>query len=143
MTAFPGDMDGDGDLDVVATSSGLAEVAWWEVTDFVAEGSLDSSVLDLGQSGNGAFISWIAEVPDGTELSFRVRTADRPELLGEWSAEITEPGEQPMVFHRFVQYRVEMRTSDTNLSPILTGVTIDQGRPQQPDDHDRVPSNMD
>jgi hypothetical protein len=143
MTAFPGDMDGDGDLDIVASSADLAELAWWEVTGFVAEGQLESSVLDLGQGGDRAVIDWQAVVPDGTELSFRVRTADRAEQLGDWSSEITEPGELPMVFHRFVQYRVEMRSSDPAVSPIVTGITIDQGRPLQPEDLEAAASSTD
>ncbi len=119
-----GDLDGDGDLDVLATSYTLGEFTWWEATGFVTAGELESSVLDTRAQPAQPSIEWNASLPPGTSLRFQVRHGEAPGALGDWSPEITTPGALGSSLGRFVQYRALLSTADLHCSPILRDVTI-------------------
>lgn len=122
VTAFPADIDGDGDLDVVGTSFALGEIAWWEITNFVPSGSLESTVLDLGEHQGLNGIRWEAWVPSGSSLTLSVRSSDDPADFGPWSPEFASPVVMLSPWRRYFQYRV-LTTSDGTVSPILRDVT--------------------
>ncbi|RLE34746.1 MAG: hypothetical protein DRJ61_04550 [Acidobacteria bacterium] len=123
LTAFPADIDGDGDLDVVGTSPGLGEVAWWEITDFVPIGTLQSTVLDLGEHQGVNGIQWRASVPTQRALTLSVRSSDDPSKFGPWSPELVSPVVMLSPWKRYFQYRVLM-TSEGADSPLLNQVTV-------------------
>lgn len=123
LTTFPADIDGDGDLDVVGTSPVLGEIAWWEISKFVPSGTLESSVLDLGQHHGLHGIRWSGEYYSGANLSLSFRTSNDMESFGPWSPEIRTPSIMLGPWDRYFQYRVLM-TSDGTVSPILEDVTV-------------------
>ncbi len=122
LTAFPADIDGDGDLDVVGTSPGLGEIAWWEITDFVPIGTLQSTVLDLGEHQGVNGIRWTASVPSESSLTLSVRSSDDPSNFGPWSPEFGSPVGMLLPWKRYFQYRI-MMTSEGAHTPLLNEVT--------------------
>jgi hypothetical protein len=117
-----GDVDGDGDIDPVAVCYDGGEFSWWEATAFDSSGELTSSILDAGV-GLGA-IDWTSVEPLGTSLRFQVRSSNDHGDLGSWSANIISPGDLPGVLDRYVQYRVFLETTDSDVSAILEDVTF-------------------
>jgi len=123
MNVRAGDLDGDGDLDVVASSRQLGEFAWWEAAQFLAAGELRGAILDLQETPSSAELDWTARQAAGTSLSFRVRASDDPLDLGLWSDPITAPGPLSAA-GRYMQYQVELATADAAVSPVLQDVVL-------------------
>lgn len=119
-----GDIDGDGALDIVASSYTMGTFSWWEVSDFRPEGELTGSILDLQEQPALIGIDWTAEVPPGTALRFQTRSGDDPDALGAWSQELTAPGPLAPPLGRYVQYRVLMESTVPARSPVLTAVAF-------------------
>ncbi|MFH0945541.1 MAG: hypothetical protein V2A76_10125 [Planctomycetota bacterium] len=112
------DINGDGALDVAASSYSGGRFNWFRPTTFLATGELTSSVLDAGAGGQPAWLAWTAREPAGTEVRFRVRSSNDPQDLGAWSTEIAAP--KPLsTLGRYIQYRVRLSTADPAVSPIL------------------------
>jgi hypothetical protein len=122
-----GDVDGDGALEILATSWARNRFKWFEPTAFVAAGELTSSVLDRGASGEDLFLDWSAIEPSGTDLRFQVRSSDNAGDLGNWSLDLVEPGEPIANPGRYFQYRARLETTDVERSPILKDVTLRGG----------------
>jgi hypothetical protein len=119
------DIDGDGALDIVASSySPSGRFRWWEPTEFKPAGNLESSILDTKVGLSAARIDWDAEVPTGTSLRLSVRSSDDPGNLGSWSAPMLEPGILGDL-GRYVQYLVQFSSSNPDLSPILREIRFD------------------
>lgn len=123
IEARPGDLDGDGALDILGTSYTLGAFSWWEVTQFVPAGALTSSILDLQEDPALARLDWEADQPAGTELRCQVRCGEDPEQMGEWSLDVSAPSQIPGPLGRYLQYRVRMETADAGQSPILRQVS--------------------
>ncbi len=117
-----GDVDGDGDLDMLSTSYNLGEFTWWEISEFGESGELTGSILDTQGSQPGS-IEWSSIEPPGTSLAFQIRSSEDPEDLGGWSSNITTPGSLGGL-GRYVQYRVLLASIDPNVSPILDQVVF-------------------
>ncbi len=132
-----GDLDGDGDLDILATSYTLGEFTWWEATRFVTQGELVSSILDTRTSPALPAIDWGAVTPPGTTLRFQVRHGEAPEALGTWSAPMAAPGSLGSEFGRYVQYRALMDTADPRVSPILRHITLSWTASTSTGDHEQ------
>ena len=118
-----GDLDGDGALEVLASSYELGQFLWYEIGAFRPEGALQSAVLDLGGEGVHG-LDWEAEVPAGATLGVSLRAGDDPDTLGAWSTEIVVPGPVATPQGRYVQYRVRLATADSTVSPRLDRLTL-------------------
>ncbi|MBN1825506.1 MAG: T9SS type A sorting domain-containing protein [Candidatus Eisenbacteria bacterium] len=119
VKAHAADLDGDGSMEILGSAWNTGVFVWYEVSDFVTSGELDGSVLDTGGDGAVTGVDWTADAPAGTSLRFRVRSSADPLDLGDWSAEITAPGDLPSPAARYFQYKVIMETVDPDHSPIL------------------------
>jgi hypothetical protein len=119
-----GDVDGDGDLDILATSRELGEFAWWEASQFKSGGELTSSVLDLQGQPQSADLEWTARVPEGAGLDVCIRSGADPADLGPWSAPMTSPGPLSGPLERYLQYKIELETGDPARSPVLEEVRV-------------------
>ncbi len=118
-----GDIDGDGKLELLGSSNSLGQFCWWDAATFMSAGSLTSSILDRGTNG-ASELNWTAETPPGTSLHFQVRSSDDANDLGAWSADIITPGPLDGTPGRYLQYRVNMSTTDSSVSPLLTEVSL-------------------
>jgi hypothetical protein len=118
------DINGDGALDIVATSWTCDQVAWWRVSDFVAEGSLTSSVLDTGDSYHWTGCAVQAVLPEMTEIVLEARVGDDPADLGEWQALSVQDSAAGLEHgRRYLQYRLTLRTDDPAVSPLVEAVS--------------------
>jgi hypothetical protein len=119
------DVDGDGDLDALGTLFDAGDIGWWEVTEFTATGELTSSILDTGTDPHLPSISWTSVEPQGTSLSFQLRSSDdHPGDIGQWSDDVTVPGNLAFGLNRYVQYKVMLGSTDPAYSAILKEVTV-------------------
>ena len=123
-TVRSADLNGDGASDVIGTSYNANRISWWKATEFLAEGELTSSILDLQEQAGQAAIDWSSTVPAGASLRFQTRSGNDPTDLGSWSADISAPGELAPPLGRYLQFRAVLATSDAQVSPILTDVEL-------------------
>ncbi|MEN8165841.1 MAG: VCBS repeat-containing protein, partial [Acidobacteriota bacterium] len=124
LTAFPADIDGDGKLDIIGTSPALGEISWWKISEFIASGTLESSILDLEQDQGLIGLRWSASVPSGDSLTLSVRSGDDPVDLGPWSPEIMNPTVMLCPRRQYLQYRLTMKSPTGQHSPILRDLTM-------------------
>ena len=107
---------------------------------FVSAATYESEAIDFGDAGDKNFgvARWTPDIPEGTSLSVSFRIGATPSPSAEdadWSAwtqpstlsdgvliELPEPG-------RYLQYRVDMTTSDPSVTPQLERLEIDYGVP--------------
>ncbi len=118
------DMDGDGDLDLLASAEGIDQILWWEVTDFRPSGVLTSSILDAGEALPSPVIDWNATLPPDGAVSLRVRSGDDPEAMGAWSAPLTAPGDLGEALARCVQIEIRLESSTVAWSPIFHDLAL-------------------
>jgi len=120
------DLDGNGTLDVVSGASGGLQVAWWRMTDFVSSGVLESRVLAIPDPVITLECVLDAVVPPGTDVAVAIRVGASPNDLGAWVP--TEPGRSHPVMVRgpaYLQYRLELATSDATVAPIVRAITFE------------------
>lgn len=106
------------DLNSNATS--LA-VDWLRVLPYGTPGEFVSRVHDAGQAVNWGAATWVATQPAGTALAISVRTGDTATPDGSWTAFAALAGSGASVgtHGRYLQYRADLSTSDTRLTPAL------------------------
>jgi len=127
FSVFSADVNGDGYLDVLGTSNGLSEIAWWDLTEFLPDGSLESSVLDVQESPDWETIDWTCAEPSGTSVSFQVRASDNSSSMGAWSDTLSGPCTLEGILadeDNYFQYRAILTTTDPLFSPELHDVTV-------------------
>ncbi len=103
-------------------------VDWLHLSPYPASGTFDSRVFDAGpgQSVDWGALSWNSVTPSGTGLAISVRTGDTPAPDGTWSAftPIATSGGDVPGNSRYLQYRAALSTTDPNLTPTLSDVTV-------------------
>lgn len=83
---------------------------------YLPEGYFTSKVIDVGQPVNWSKITWKAEQPEGTQISFRMRTGNTPRVDATWSDWLNDSvvvsGSYLPVYEptRYVQYQVRLGT---------------------------------
>jgi len=119
----------------VNTSDGSLSVDWLRVTPYTASGSFTSRIFDAGATTNWGAVTWIAAVPSGTGLQLFVRTGNTASPDNTWSnyTAVTNSGNVG-VTSRYLQYRVDLSTTDTKLTPVLKefGIECSQGSDNTP-----------
>ncbi len=101
-------------------------VDWIHVSPYSTPGTFESRIYDAGASRNWADASWNADVPSGTALSISVRKGDTPTPDGSWTAYTTVATSGGSVggSSRYIQYKAELSSTNTNLTPALRDITI-------------------
>jgi len=120
------DLDDDGRLDVVSGASADTEVAWWRMTDFVATGTLESSLLQIPGNVVELTANVDATVPAHSEVALDYRIGISPDELGAWVP--IEPDQPLPVMTRgpaYFQYRVELSTDDPAVAPVLRNIAFE------------------
>ncbi len=123
-SVYAEDIDSDSDKDILGTSSYLDAIAWWDITGYLPEGSLESSILNTECSPQWASIDWNSSEPVGTDLYFQYKTSDDPGNMGNWSDQIHEPCFLSGLLDQYFQYCVTMETDDPNSTPALHDITL-------------------
>ena len=95
------------------------------LSPYPATGTFDSRVLDAGQSVNWDALSWTADTPAGTGVALSVRTGNTPTPDGSWSGfnPVGSSGGSIGGNSRYLQYRVQLSTSDQGKTPTLSDVS--------------------
>jgi hypothetical protein len=95
---------------------------------FCKEGTLVSKVFDAVGVSRWGSLTWEAQVPRGSSLTFSVKTGncENPDKTwSEWSEELTSSGEVIKSFPgRFVQWKALLRSSTGRVSPSFRKVTL-------------------
>ncbi|MBU1036907.1 peptidoglycan-binding protein [Patescibacteria group bacterium] len=98
---------------------------------YETSGSLTSSILDTGDPLSGiAIVSWTATTPTNTSVTVKVRSSNNADMSGasEWET-VTNPGYPSSTSAgRYLQYKVELATSDTSVSPTFSDITVQYGQ---------------
>lgn len=105
-----GDINGDSSPDIIGSAIG-GSVSWWDITEYFTDGYLESTCLHVSEEPAWSYIDWTAEVPDGAELTFQVRSSGSPDStsMGEWSDVIYHPQTLQGILNdgdNYMQYRV-------------------------------------
>ena len=135
-SVFSADVNGDGYMDVLGAALGANDITWWDLTEYLPDGSLESSILDTECYPQWASINWSSSEPAGTDLYFQYRTSDDPGNMGSWSDTISVPCYLSGLLDRYFQYRVSLETNDPDSTPTLHDVTLNwdplgiEGEPQ-------------
>ena len=131
MGVSVGDMDGDQVPDVLGCSFYSDKVSWWRVSGFTTPSALTSSILNIEPPDPGSvlweYLHWSATTPTGTAIRIRLKTSYSAGNMGNWSAWLTSAGDLASVVSQggqFLQYQVELSTSNPNVTPSLKDVNI-------------------
>jgi hypothetical protein len=100
-------------------------VDWIHLSPYPASGTFDSRVFDAGQQVDWNALSWTADTPAGTRVALSVRTGNTPTPDGSWSGFnlVGSSGGSIGGNSRYLQYRVELSSSDQDRTPTLSDVT--------------------
>lgn len=131
---FMGDLDNDGDADVLVragTQAGKEGLLWYETRLWYdTPGVLISSILDAGQRLVWDNAYFAGNIPAPTRVEIWVRASNDPvAILSEpWGGPITTSGTSLNGLltqnTRYFQYRVVMSTTDRWVSPTLDSVAF-------------------
>lgn len=134
-----GQIDCQGTTEPILSGPGSGGCYWPDQQlQFVDQGTLLSSVLEVEDQPQWGWLGWDAEVPPLCSVSFRVRASDDPDFMGVWSEAFDAPRSLSGLIPdsaSYFQYRLEMETSTAICSPLLSEVSVgwnEQGVPEEP-----------
>ncbi len=96
---------------------------------YASKGTLVSEIHDTKLVSRFGVLSWRAERPAGTSIVFQSRSGnvgEPDETWSAWSAEQSDPAKASTACPagRFIQYRVQLSTTDTKHTPELRSVSL-------------------
>ncbi|WP_297278024.1 sugar-binding protein [uncultured Brachyspira sp.] len=92
--------------------------------EYPQKGSFTSDTLDLKLLSKLGSLSAMGNIPDGANISIEVRTGNVARVDDTWSdfVAVAANGKVDVPNGRFMQFKVTMETSDTEITPILNSV---------------------
>ncbi len=126
-SAYSADVNGDGWMDVLGAAFNADDITWWDLTEFLPGGSLESSVLDVQESPDWQTILWACTEPAGTSVAFQVRASDNSSSMGAWSDTLAGPCTLEGILAdeaNYFQYRAILTTTDPLSTPTLHDVNV-------------------
>lgn len=92
---------------------------------YLSAGQFDSCPFDAGQPTHWGALEWSAVVPGSSALVVRTRTSDDATTWSTWSAPLPQSGTAvPSPAGRYLQYRLELSSSNSIVSPVVDGVSV-------------------
>jgi len=135
-----GDWGNDGDQDLIlgnnCSNPYFPLYLLEKITTYLSPGSFISSAIDTGQvSPDYTTFDWNATVPSGTEIKFRLRTADTegglssatwygPTGTGDYYTSSGQSINSTIDGKRYIQYQAYLSTTDNTKTPTLNDITI-------------------
>jgi hypothetical protein len=112
----------------------------WVYPAYVASGSYQSCTMDIGHTqSTWTKATWNASVPQSTSLQLRTRTSTNGSAWSSWSAPLTASGQDiTSPSGRYLQYLLELASSDPNQSPVVNDVTMTFASSSIPQNHSPV-----
>lgn len=105
---------------------GSLEVNWIRLSPYAPAGSFTSRSIDAGGETTWGVMTWGVDLPAGTSALLSVRTGNTPVPDGSWSAfRAIENGEPVAATARFVQYRADLASTNTEITPVLRDVSFE------------------
>ncbi len=95
--------------------------------EYAPSGYLESSRLYLGCDPHWGYLTWEGETPPGTEIAFQIRASDAYSNPGPWSDTLFAPTSLEGILadsSSYLQYRVILTTTDSEVTPVLQSVEI-------------------
>jgi hypothetical protein len=142
QSVYSADVNGDGYMDLLGAAFDADDITWWDLTEYLPDGSLESSILDTECSPQWVGIDWNSSEPAGTDLYFQYKTSDDPEGMGTWSDPIPYPCLLSGLLDRYFQYRVILETSDPDTTPILYDIILSWDPVSIEDSTEPIPSEI-
>lgn len=103
--------------------AGTSDLAFDNI--YPASGTFTSAVIDLANNANFTTLDYTTTLPATTTITMDVRAGDTPTLSGAWTTGIASGGSiSALGAHRYIQYRANLSTTDTAVSPTLDSVTV-------------------
>jgi hypothetical protein len=95
-------------------------VEWMRISPYAEAGRFTSRVLDAGAAVHWGPADWQADEPEAASLRVQVRTGDSRQPDVRWTPWRTlRAGGTPGATTRYLQYRVDLATTDPSRTPIL------------------------
>ena len=91
---------------------------------YPTEGVFTSDTLDLRVLSKLGSFSSMSTIPDGSNIELSVRTGNVARVDSTWSefSVVSADGKVSVPDGRFLQFKVTMKTSDTNTTPVLSAL---------------------
>jgi hypothetical protein len=101
-------------------------VDWIRMTPYAGPGTFLSRSVDAGGVVNWGTLAWEAQTPSGTSIAFSVRRGDVAVPDATWTAfeSVAVSGGSIGGSSRYLQYRVELTSSDPASTPAVEQVSI-------------------
>ncbi|MBS1617009.1 MAG: DUF4082 domain-containing protein, partial [Bacteroidetes bacterium] len=102
-------------------------VNWIRMSPFASSGSFTSQIFDAGAAKIWGAASWDASIPAGTGLSVFTREGNTPSPDGTWTpfTQVAFPGANVGGTSQYIQYRVDLTSSDNTVTPVFKDISID------------------
>lgn len=106
-------------------------VDWIQVSPYVSAGTFTSRIFDAGAVKSWQQATWNATIPENTTLVVSQRQANTPEAIASatWNP-IPTNGFVIGGVSQYIQYKVDMATSNTAITPVLLDISIACTDPQ-------------
>jgi hypothetical protein len=124
---YSADVNGDENIDILATFRDADLVAWWDLHAYPGDARLESSILSTGCDPDWGTLLWSSQTPPGTAVSFQLRASDDYMQMGDWSDTIVSPCALHGILEdnaNYIQYRAFLTTADPDTTPTLFDLTV-------------------
>src|SRR5262249_29343770 len=105
---------------------GALSVDWIRMTPYAGTAAFFSRIVDATTFANWGALSWTATVPPGTSVAFAARHGDTAVPDATWTAfaPIASSGGSIGGSSRYVQYRIDLASSNADATPVVEQVSI-------------------